>query len=151
MMASNVTGNREQDWLADSGASHHMTMNRSWFCEFEPITNNKLAITVGNSGIIHAEGCGSVQVSAHVADKVIEHKLVNVLYVPEIRCNLFSLCSAADNGVEAKIDKENLQLRKNNKIVAVGSRVSNRLYALHFETHIQPTANVAVTGASLQA
>lgn len=150
MMASYVSGNREQDWLADSGASHHMTMNRSWFYEFEPITNNKLTITVGNSGIVYANGRGSVQVSAYVGNKKIEHKLVNVLYVPEIRCNLFSLGSAADNGVEAKISKDNLKLIRNNQVVAVGSRVFDRLYALHFETQVLPKANVAVIGASLQ-
>lgn len=70
--------------------------------------------------------------------------------MPEIRCNLFSLGSAADNGIEAKISKDNLQLMRNNQVVAIGSRVSDRLYALHFETQVQSKANVAVTGASLQ-
>lgn len=60
MMASNVDGNHEQDWLAGSGASHHMTMNRSWFYEFEPITENQLSITVRNSGIVYTKGRGSV-------------------------------------------------------------------------------------------
>lgn len=100
--------------------------------------------------MVYAKGRGSIQVSVHVGNKIIEHKLINVLYVPEIRCNLFSLGSAADNGVEAKIGKNDLQLIRNNKVVAVGSRVSDRLYALHFETQIQSKANVAVTGASLQ-
>lgn len=40
MMASNNDRSRKQDWLADSGASHHMTMNRDWFYEFETIPDN---------------------------------------------------------------------------------------------------------------
>jgi len=33
MVASHISGNREQDWFADSGASHHMLMNRSWLLQ----------------------------------------------------------------------------------------------------------------------
>jgi len=150
MVASHISGNREQDWLADSGASHHMSMNRSWFCNFEPITENRIAITVGNNNVVYAKGRGSVQVVAHVGNKIFEHCLVNVLYVPEIRCNLFSLGSAADNGIEARMNKENLQLMRNNQVVAMGSRVSDRLYALHFETQNQFKASIAEFGASLQ-
>jgi len=104
---------------------------------------------VENNNVVYAKGRGSVQVVARVGNKIYEHCLVNVLYVPEIRCNLFSLGSAADNGIEARMNKENLQLMRNNQVVAVGSHVSDRLYALHFETQNQFKASIAKFGASL--
>lgn len=150
MMTSNINENCQQNWLADSGASHHMTMNRNWFCKFEPIDGNQLPVKVGNSDVVYAKGRGSIKVYAHVGNKLIEHCLINVLYVPKIRCNLFSLGSAADNGVKVKIGKDNLKLTRNNKVVAIGSRISDRLYALHFETQVQLQANIAESGSSLQ-
>lgn len=71
-----------------------------------------MPITVGNSNVVYAKGRGSVQVSALIGSNTIEHCLVNVLYVPEIKYNLFSLGSAADHGVEVKIGKNTMQLMK---------------------------------------
>ena len=121
----------ENIWLADSGASQHMTSHREWFTEFTPIARGELAVTVGNNEVVYALGRGNVPVEADVGQDVLRHSLTNVLYLPGIGRKLFSLGASADKNVNAIIGRADIKLMRNGQMVANGVRVSDGLYRLN--------------------
>ncbi|KAK9759001.1 hypothetical protein QE152_g339 [Popillia japonica] len=52
---------QDDQWLADSGPSAHMTNNKSFFLSYEPF-NYSREVQVGNNVIIHAYGEGTINV-----------------------------------------------------------------------------------------
>jgi hypothetical protein len=68
-------------WLADSGASHHMTSVRRDFCEYRALTD-----WLWVKGIsARAVGVGSVRIIVKADDgEEIPAMLKNVLHVPEL-------------------------------------------------------------------
>lgn len=83
-------------------------------------------------------------------NKKIRHKLCNVLFVSDIGKNLLSIGAAADNGVEARLSKTNIKLISRNKVIASGTRVSDGLYLMNFETIANASANVSSISANEQ-
>lgn len=83
-------------WLTDSGASRHITSRREWFDTFTPTTGE--SVSLGDDGVCKAEGVGTIQVEALVEGKWREAKFENVLYIPRVRKNLFSVGECALRG-----------------------------------------------------
>jgi hypothetical protein len=91
-------------WLADSGASHHMTSVRRYFCEYRALTNRLWV----NGVRAHAVGVGSVRIivkADHHDGEQIPAMLKNVPHVPELSRRaswsyhrLFSLTQARRQG-----------------------------------------------------
>jgi hypothetical protein len=66
-------------WLADSGASHHMTSVRRDFCEYRTLTHRLWVKGIS----ARAVGAGSVRIIVKVDDgEEIPAMLTNVLHVP---------------------------------------------------------------------
>ncbi|QRW10540.1 Copia-like polyprotein/retrotransposon [Ceratobasidium sp. AG-Ba] len=79
------------DWILDSGASAHMTSNRSWFSTYETL-DPPIEITLGDDSIIYAEGAGRVLVNLkNKSGQTTETYFQRVLHVPELRANLVSV------------------------------------------------------------
>lgn len=140
----------ENEWLADSGATHHMTHQREWLYNFESIKKGQFGITVGNNHVIDALGRVNIDVIATIDNRKIQHKLCNVLFVPDIGKNLLSVGAAADNGVEARLSKAGIKLMSNNNVIACGTRISDGLYTINFKTIINASANVSSASADEQ-
>jgi len=74
-------------WISDSGASAHFCGDLSWFTNYTPFETKKpIQLT---SGLTHALGLGTVELSALYGEKWVTCTPNNVLYVPE-NFNLFS-------------------------------------------------------------
>lgn len=86
-----------------------------------------------NEQCIVAKHSGTVRVLSHVNGKQIECTVKNVLYVPELRCNLFSVMRVDDAGMKLIYEKGKVKILRESEIVATGSRVG-RLYGLNFST-----------------
>jgi len=86
----------EQTWLADSGASYHMARDKSVFESMK--TPEMSYITLGDKSRIPVVGQGDVKVEACVNGKWKSCRLTNVLYVPDLRTNLFSFSQCTDHG-----------------------------------------------------
>ena len=69
----------EAKWVLDSGATHHMTSNRT---QFQDITPVRTAISVANGATMMAEGEGDVTLNLEVNGTKNEVILKKVLYVP---------------------------------------------------------------------
>lgn len=89
------------DWVVDSGASQHMTGNRDWFGDNLPYREVGSIRTA--SGSLPIRGCGHVYLSRGELKLVLK----DVLYVPGLKYNLFSVSKAICAG--ARVTFENNQ------------------------------------------
>ena len=92
------SADREYPWLIDSGVSSHMTKERhvlTNFQEFEEPEN----VALGDGRVVKSLGHGRVQMNmlfpGTEAKKAV---LYDVLYVPKLTCNLFSVRAAVAKG-----------------------------------------------------
>ena len=115
----------------DSGASDHMTNQRTWFDSYTKF-KTKTRVKIGNGDLIMALGKGSINILAFDGNKWNEKTLLNVLYVPDININLFSSGRAVDKGLQMISDQNSCKFIKDGRIVAVGER-KRRLYEMKFK------------------
>ena len=78
------------DWIADTGATIHMTPHLHWFRTYTP---NKTPIRLADSSIIYSAGFGDVEFEPVRRNGKPGRRLVFqcVLHVPDLCCNLFSV------------------------------------------------------------
>ncbi|GJU27873.1 retrotransposon protein, putative, ty1-copia subclass [Tanacetum coccineum] len=81
----NMVGSNNSGWWVDTGATRHMRVDKSMFHSFRAVDNGE-KLYMGNSATAYIKGEGDV-ILKMTFDK--ELKLTNVLYVPEIRKNLY--------------------------------------------------------------
>ena len=70
-------------WVVDSGATDHITGCRELFVDFSPKSEHA-KVQVANNTYAKVMGSGKIRLSEHII-------LDNVLYVPDIKCNLLSV------------------------------------------------------------
>jgi hypothetical protein len=86
-LASTHNTHADAHWIADSGATSHMSTQRHWFKTLEP---HIVPIRVANNAIVYSEGIGSVILEP--LDKSLDPLLLScVLYVPALQNNLLSV------------------------------------------------------------
>ncbi|KAL5521963.1 hypothetical protein ACEPAF_1819 [Sanghuangporus sanghuang] len=77
------------DWIADTGATCHMTPHRHWFTKY---STNHTPICLANNQVIYSVGIGTVRFQPVVGGKpgqLLEFE--RVLHVPDLRNNLLSV------------------------------------------------------------
>ena len=82
-------------WLIDSGASSHMTPQKECLINYRKFDTPE-KVGLGDGRIVEAEGTGCVHLN--MLFKVSNCKqavMYDVLYVPKLACNLFSVRAAA--------------------------------------------------------
>ncbi|GJT83237.1 pol polyprotein [Tanacetum coccineum] len=82
----NLVGTNNSGWWIDTGATRHVCADKSMFHSFRAVDNGQ-KLYMGNSATADIKGEGDV-ILKMTSEK--ELKLTNVLYVPEIRKNLFT-------------------------------------------------------------
>lgn len=142
-----------ENWYVDSGASHHMTSHRGLFVDFEDFTY-PLFIRIGDGTKLKSYGKGVINILAFNGQSWVEKHLSNVLYVPELKLNLFSTGAALDKGLQMTSNSKKCEFMKDNVVVAVGNR-EKHLYKMMFrlqkrvDQKVIGEANVASTRNSL--
>lgn len=121
----------DDKWYMDSGASDHMSHNLKWFTNFRK-SSKPISVRVGNGDIIFGEGFGDIEIVAYNGVSWIERRMENVLYVPQIKLNLFSAGTALDKGLQQQSDMNECKFLMQGRIVAVGVR-RNRLFEMLFK------------------
>ena len=127
----------------DSGASSHMTNQKEFllnYCEFA--TPEKVG--VGDGRVVEAVGMGNIRLN--MSFKVSQSKqatMYNVLHVPKLACNLFSVRAAASKGDIVKFGRTRCWIRRRDgKLLGMGS-LANKLYQLDCEPVTMEHASVA--------
>lgn len=141
-----TTINWNNVWIADSGASHHMTPRKEWFVEFKPLAKGKVMVMLENGDLVSAQGIGKIKTKSVVEGQLETHTLFNSLYVPELTRNLFSIGAATERGAKAEFTKNKLLMKIKGKVRAIGHRIADRMYQMDIEVVINAIeANVATT------
>ncbi|GFR07771.1 retrovirus-related Pol polyprotein from transposon TNT 1-94 [Trichonephila clavata] len=116
-------------WIADSGASAHMTKHKNYFVDFTKFVSPK-PVYVGNSDAIVAYGHGTVNIEIKVNSKWEKHHLTEVWYVPDISRNLFSISQTLKRGFKFQASKDECSLLRDDRVCLKGVRTVHGLYAL---------------------
>ena len=116
-------------WIADSGATQHMTKSKDYFVNYTSFNTPK-PVTLRNKGVMMAYGEGDIEVESFVDGQCLNHTLKNVWYTPDVVKNLFSVPAAADKGIAYHLDRYQCSLVKENTTLVVGER-HDGLYKLH--------------------
>ena len=131
--------NTDSGWYLDSGATQHVSGDRSHFTSLDQFSGN-VKIADGQSHQISGKG------SVHFTLPSGEIKDINgVLYVPGLRKNLLSIGSLTDKGIIACFDDQKCILfsKGNKRIVAEGlQNKRNGLYQLS-TVNLDIMANIA--------
>lgn len=104
------------DWkvfVADSGCTSHMSPNYEWFENYSQLASPR-PIRLGDDKLLHAVGVGTVTTN--------RGKLTNVLFVPKLCTNLFSISAATEKGVVFEFTSSKVVGRRPNN----HRRVKNR-------------------------
>ena len=87
-----------QCWVIDSGASRHMSFNRSLFNGSLIRLKSPVSVRVGNGTLLQADFVGTIQVKVKCEGSLSLVDLHNVLFVPDLHFNLFSITKCTEFG-----------------------------------------------------
>ena len=110
-----------------------MTPRREWFDSLQEIPEGCFTVNIANKDSLSARGKGSVTVEAVVEGKKLTHTLSDVLFVPGLSKNLFSISKATSNGCTAIMKDKQCEIVRDQSIIAIGVKKSN-LYGMLFKT-----------------
>jgi hypothetical protein len=121
-------GPRNQgDWIVDSGATRHMTSDKSVFIEYRTIQPR--VVEVANGERLLGIGQGKARLSVSVGGHARSVVLTDVLHVPQIRGNLISVARLQDKGIVVETTVSPVQkaliIKCQGREVGVASRVGN--------------------------
>ena len=107
-------------WKADSGASHHMTPHKEWMTNYRPVSGMTVRAA---SGVAQVIGKGDILIQKRIKGRWMNDIIRDVLHVPELVVNLFSLIVCEDKGYSyASKECKLVILNKKNEVIAEGTR-----------------------------
>ena len=132
-------------WIIDSGASSHMTSEKHVLVNFQDFAEPE-NVALGDGRVVKALGSGSARMNMlFQATESKKAVLYDVLYVPKLTCNLFSVRAAVSKGNAVEFDLQKCCIRDEyGKLRGMGSLV-DKLYQLDCQVAITTdTAYVSV-------
>lgn len=139
-------------WLADSGATKHITHRREWFSEYHSVKDGRY-VEIANNEKMNIAGYGTIEIQACVEGVWYDRRLENVQYVPTTQKNLFGTNGLTTKGFEVKFRKNICEVvdDKTDQIVAVGYKDNDQLFRMAFRVCKREQGNVcASNNVSLQ-
>lgn len=130
-------------WITDSGASRHITFRREWFSEFRECHN--IEISLGDNAKCQAKGIGSVRIKKYVNGRWEDGRIDDVLYVPKIRKNLFSVGVCTTKGFQVNFVDNFVNISRNGCVVAQGVKQENEICRMFFVSDTQCDVNTSTT------
>ena len=104
------------DWVMDSGAGRHMTPHKELLENLRPM-KERVVVTFGNGERAEAAAEGQVKLQCQVDGLPNEVTLTDVLYVPHITANLFSVRHATKRGAKINFKEDKCLVTLNGKNV----------------------------------
>jgi hypothetical protein len=142
--ASESVRNR-QEWQVDSGATSHMTPDRTAFIEYAMLSTRQ-SVVAANGSTLPGIGRGRVRIPVSVDGHTRSIVLTDVLHVPQIKGNLISVARLQDKGLvvetTAPPKRMALVIKNHGRKVGVASRVG-RSYILDMPTESAMPAGLA--------
>lgn len=120
------------DFIMDTGASEHMSYNRKLFSSYRKINKQ---VVVGDGKRLKVEGIGDINFLAFDGSEYVPSVMCNVLFVPDLKANLFSPVRAIDRGNTVLTNESECKFLYKNKVVAQAKRIGS-LYVMDFKFNI---------------
>lgn len=110
-------------WCVDSGATSHMCNNRALFHQYTEIHEKVL---VAGDQSLNAIGIGTV----HIKTKNSSFNLKNVLHVPDLQVNFFSVGKGTENGLQINFNSKCaiVKIKTDNELIAIAKRDKGLYY-----------------------
>ena len=126
-------------WVIESGASSHMTKEKHVMVNFQEFDKPE-NVALGDGRVVKALGSGSVRMNMlFEATESKKAVLYDVLYVPKLTCNLFSVRAAVAKGNAVEFGPRKCCIwDENGKLRGMGS-LADKLYQL--DCQVVPTAD----------
>lgn len=141
--ASNGSDRHPNSWILDSGASSHMTSDRSIFCSYYPLSEH-IPIILGDGKQIYGIATGTIPVK--FPNSPSETILTRVLHAPEITVNLMSVNQLGKNGFNVVFDGSTGDIVERSSGTLMGkSHYRQGLYIILFNSVIRQQAHVAIS------
>lgn len=120
-----------KNFVLDSGASDHMCYIKEMFSDFCELSNRRF-VTIGDGNNLEVLGIGKVDVYAYNDSEYTLCTLDDVLYVPQLNVNLFSLGSAINKGHKMVSDYNGCKFYKNGSVTGVADKY-DKMYVMDFK------------------
>ena len=140
--------NKPKQWIVDSGATKHMTSRREILIDYCAFTVSE-SVSLGDGRPCYALGSGKVIMYVYVSDvKSVHCVMHDVLYVPQLTNNFFSVKAATEKGNMVQFGHSKCWIHdKKKKLVGTGALVG-QLYQLNVDhSKEDQTCGVAVAGS----
>ena len=134
----------DDEWKMDSGASSHMTYRREFFSEFSTINDGSF-VSLGNNLDLEVKGIGTVRIKKNIDGIWYDSVITKVLYVPDLRRNLFSEGIITEKGLKIVKEDKYAYVYEGEKLIASAVRKDNRLYTMQFKTIVSGEVNITTT------
>jgi hypothetical protein len=142
---SNSMGTLGVSFICDGGASQHMVKSKELFHTFEPF--HQLLSCANPNAPLYAEGRGSIIGRAMNGHTWTPIRLDNVLYVPSLARNLFSMGAAIDHGAKFDFNPQAFTMSLNDVVVASGFRANDKLYWFTISTQFKERSAMTCSNA----
>ncbi|UYV73306.1 hypothetical protein LAZ67_10002655 [Cordylochernes scorpioides] len=119
LMAFNAVSS-EDEFILDSGATHHVCKNRQWFTSFQPTTCEPIQTVSGN---LQVEGVGNIRMKMYLDSGTQDVTLNDVLFVPQAKINLLSVSQTEDKGKHIKICNHKARVFNDNRVICVARKL----------------------------
>jgi hypothetical protein len=140
---TSVTGKQTDQWIIDSGASRHMTKDAKWLRDYQKFEQPEL-VGLGDGRCVAAIGIGNAYLN--MTFKVSAPKeivMYNVLHVPDLACNLFSVRAATSKGNVIQFTDSRCYIRNSKGGLCGMGSIKGKLYYLSCEVVPGDQASVA--------
>jgi hypothetical protein len=119
-------------WIADSGASQHATPDSSSMSNYRPWKSQE-GVQTADGKVLRIAGTGDIAVRHEINGTNFYTTLRDVLHVPEIAVNLFSISRTCNvvSGRSINFYREKMLIVENKKTICKGNKIG-RLYFLKF-------------------
>lgn len=118
-------------WFMDTGASEHMCRKKELFTKLDKVQSS-MKVTVGDGKLLDVIGRGTVELYAWNGTKFITTVLSGVLYVPELKFNLFSVGTVLDKGISLVSNKDYCELVNSKGEIRALSKHVNKMFRMLF-------------------
>jgi hypothetical protein len=129
-------------WIADTGATSHMTPHREWFNQYSPCHT---PVRLADNNIIYAAGIGTIvftPIINNIPSRPIEFS--NVLHVPLLQNNLLSVLHLTKkHNFEVQIKQSTMTFKLNGQLMFEATVSDDNTALLNGSTTVQSALKVS--------
>lgn len=146
LSSPNSPAGADTHWVADTGASCHMTSHLEWLTGF---STSQVTVELADGSVIDGTGRGSISFIPYINGRAMGPIILqNVLHVPSLCNNLFSIFhSTTSTPTTAEVNGAQMAFRCSGAIVLTATRGARNV-ALLDGTTIMPASAFLSTGVS---